>query len=108
VGSDRSLALGIVVHELATNAVKYGALSTGDGRVAIRSSVSESRLTLEWEETGGPDVSPPAAEGFGLALIRGQVEYQLEGQLDVAFDRRGLRLSLGIPLAGPGRGEAAR
>ena len=62
-------ALALVLHELATNAVKHGALSTPEGRVRVGWKVEESdgirRLRLRWEERGGPRVEPPAARGFG-------------------------------------------
>src|SRR5262249_52201704 len=74
VSLDAQLALhmAMVLHELATNARKYGALSVADGRLTVRWKVQvngERRLVLEWEESGGPTVTAPSAHGFGTTLI---------------------------------------
>jgi PAS domain S-box-containing protein len=67
---NRSLMLTLVVHELGTNALKYGALSNGDGRVSISWDYSsDNELHLLWRETGGPPVQPPQRSGFGSTLI---------------------------------------
>ena len=69
-----SLSLSLALHELATNAAKYGALSTGNGSVTVSWNVAGegdmSRLTLRWAEQGGPPVQPPIRQGFGSRLIR--------------------------------------
>lgn len=65
-----SLSLSLALHELATNAAKYGALSHEGGRVTIAWQVAEARLTLRWAESDGPPVKPPTREGFGSRLIR--------------------------------------
>ncbi|MFC6619823.1 PAS domain S-box protein [Novosphingobium panipatense] len=73
ISSDRALQLAMVLHELATNAVKYGALSTPTGTVKIEWELPEQaggpRLELRWTETGGPATSPPARKGFGSRMI---------------------------------------
>ncbi|HTH99365.1 MAG TPA: HWE histidine kinase domain-containing protein [Acidisoma sp.] len=63
-------ALALVLHELATNAVKYGALSVPEGRVEIGWRLTESRTEIEWREIGGPPVSEPSSRGFGSRLIQ--------------------------------------
>ncbi|MCB1341272.1 MAG: response regulator [Pseudooceanicola sp.] len=68
---DSALRLALSLHELGTNAVKYGALSVPQGRVAIRWEVEGDAVRLTWAETGGPAVEPPAHTGFGLTLIAG-------------------------------------
>ena len=83
---DGAQAVAMAVHELATNAVKYGALSTSNGRVRVQWSLRESnKLHLSWQETGGPPVSTPSKEGFGTRAIT-----RMLGQLDgeVKFDWR--------------------
>lgn len=81
----QALTLAMIVHELATNAIKYGALSNGEGRVAVRWTLSEAaELALEWRESGGPPVMAPAREGFGARLIR----RGLGGRGTVALDYR--------------------
>jgi two-component sensor histidine kinase len=86
----------LAVHELATNAVKHGALSA-DGRVAIAWSVAEGPLKLSWREQGGPPVAPPRTRGYGGLLLRRLVEAQ-KGKLALDFDPAGLRAELILPL----------
>jgi PAS domain S-box-containing protein len=98
-----SLALSVVIHELATNAVKYGALSVPEGRVEIawrRSPPGEGpgRLDLEWAERGGPPVRPPEKQGFGMRVIRRIVERDLEGRSDLDFAPGGLCCRLSVPI----------
>jgi two-component system CheB/CheR fusion protein len=60
----------MAVHELSTNAVKYGALSNGEGRITIQWHGTPDRLVLGWQESGGPHVEPPTSRGFGTNLIQ--------------------------------------
>lgn len=97
------LALGMTVHELTTNAAKYGALSTGSGWVDVtwRVVVGESgarRLALEWREHGGPPVQEPGRRGFGTRLITGGVRRELGGIVRLEFAAEGLRCTLDVPL----------
>lgn len=68
-----ALSVSLIIHELATNAVKHGALSNGEGRIKIRweivGSVDEAELTLRWEEIGGPSIGQPLTSGFGTRLV---------------------------------------
>jgi len=91
----QALALGLVFHELATNAAKYGALSTPTGRVTISWRTSEqangARLwTLEWREEGGPPVTAPKASGFGSQLIKVSVQQDLGGAVEIDYAPGGL------------------
>jgi two-component sensor histidine kinase len=70
VGQVAATPLALTIHELATNAVKYGALSVPDGRVEITWRREDHRVMVEWREIGGPPVQPPANPGFGTRLIR--------------------------------------
>jgi two-component sensor histidine kinase len=74
LSADQSLALGLVLHELASNALKYGSLSLPQGRVELTWRIdaisTPSRIVLSWREEGGPPVTPPEREGFGSILIR--------------------------------------
>jgi two-component sensor histidine kinase len=85
-------SLGLVLHELSTNAAKYGALSVPAGKVEISWIVEGAgknrQLRLDWRETGGPPVTPPREKGFGSTLI----EYS--GKVTQAFDPEGLRCSV--------------
>src|SRR5262245_51792716 len=95
-------ALGMVLHELATNAAKYGALSTKEGRVSIRwdrhlNGHPRSHLALEWEEIGGPPVVAPSASSYGMSTIRDLIPYELGGAVDLVFAPEGLRCRLELP-----------
>jgi two-component sensor histidine kinase len=97
------LALGMTIHELTTNAGKYGALSVPEGHVRVAWSLSAPeggmlRLRLTWQESGGPPVQPPARAGFGTRLISGGVRRELDGLVDLAFEAGGLRCHLDVPL----------
>lgn len=99
IGAQETLSLGMVLHELATNAMKYGALSVTEGRVTIRWERTGDDLSLTWQETGGPPIeSAPEKPGFGLTFIDGQVTHQLGGTLETDFRREGLHVRLTFPL----------
>ena len=89
----------MAVHELTTNATKYGALSSVDGRVAVAWHCEDRELTLTWTERGGPPVAQAAGRGFGMTLIKGVIEYELRGSVRVDFARQGLECRITIPLA---------
>jgi two-component sensor histidine kinase len=94
-------ALSLVVHELATNAAKYGALSTPEGSLDIGWQILQDdgrRLVLVWQERGGPPVIPPARSGFGLQLIRSTLAHDMGGSSELRFDPEGLvcRIELGL------------
>jgi PAS domain S-box-containing protein len=87
---DGAQALAMAVHELATNAVKYGALSTASGRVGVQWSLgSANRLSLSWQETGGPPVGVPRKEGFGTRAIARMLG-QLDGEVKFNWLEEGL------------------
>lgn len=85
-----AVALGLALHELATNASKYGALSTTAGRVAVRWTRSGKHLRLTWTETGGPPVTPPERFGFGGRLLRRGLAEELQGAVQLNFRPEGL------------------
>ena len=95
-GSAQTLALAL--HELATNAAKYGALSSESGQLKLSWTLKDGKLGLDWSESGGPITKPPSAEGFGTRIIMASIERQLFGH--VAFDWRpdGLRCMISVPL----------
>lgn len=104
VSSELVRVLGMALHELATNAAKYGALSTERGRVAVSSHVDgegASRLRICWSESNGPRVSEPARRGFGMRLIEEAIAYEVEGQVTLRFPSHGLRCELEIPIPPP-------
>ncbi|MBC7285494.1 CheR family methyltransferase, partial [Hoeflea sp.] len=78
----QALSLAVVIHEMATNAAKYGSLSADAGKVNVGWQVEQDRLALTWVEEGGPPVRSPERNGFGLVLIEGQVRSQMEGEIE--------------------------
>ncbi len=99
LGPVTALTLGMVFHELATNAVKYGALSVASGHVLVAWRVSRpGRLHVEWRETGGPPVSPRRRRGFGSRLIEQALAGDLDGNARLYFPSEGVRCSMDIPL----------
>lgn len=94
-------AMSLALHEMATNAVKYGALSTDRGRVAISWRIQregdQSRLAFRWTEAGGPPVDPPALGGFGTTLIDRLIRAQ-EGTIERDWSRSGLTIEVTLPL----------
>lgn len=93
-----ALALGMVFHELATNAAKYGALSSA-GRLALTWSTGpDRRLSLEWRETGGPPPRSPSRRGFGSRLIERSITGELHGTVSVTYDPAGLICRFNVPL----------
>jgi two-component sensor histidine kinase len=108
-----ALSLAMTLHELSTNAVKYGALSALDGKVAIIWGVGEgpegSRLRLTWRESGGPAVSTPLRKGFGSRLIERSLTREHGGEVQVSYPASGLVCEIAITLpkevAAPGLTE---
>ncbi len=91
LGTKTAVTMALALHELATNAVKYGALSVPEGRVKISWSVSEKRkLMLTWTETGGPPVKSPNHKGFGMRMIERGLATEFGGQVDISFEPAGL------------------
>jgi light-regulated signal transduction histidine kinase (bacteriophytochrome) len=98
--SKSALALSLAIHELCTNAAKYGAFSSPDGLVAIRWGLATSGgLDLCWTETGGPLVSPPKRRGFGSTLIERALAMETEGQATLRFLPVGIVCDVSLPLA---------
>jgi PAS domain S-box-containing protein len=95
-----ALSLTMVLNELATNAAKYGSLSTSAGTLSIRWDVHadpQPRLEIDWIEEGGPRVGAPARRGFGTRLIERCVERDLDGRLDLQFAETGIRCRMSLP-----------
>jgi PAS domain S-box-containing protein len=92
-------AIGLAIHELATNAGKYGALSTDKGRVDIFWGTADDTLTISWTERDGPHVSSPQQRGFGTTVIEAMVEYNVRGAVDLDYAPSGLTWRLACPAA---------
>ena len=99
-----ALALGLTLHELATNAAKHGALASPSGSIEIGAQVATGsrgrRLTLTWRERDGPPIGAQPRRGFGLMLIERGLSYQLRGRVALEFRRAGLHCTIDLPVAG--------
>lgn len=95
--------LGLAIHELAANSVKFGALSHDEGRVAVQWQVQGAddapSLELEWLETGGPPAPDDAKRGFGRELIESGLPYQIAARTAFDFHRDGVRCSIALPIS---------
>ena len=102
VSPKAAVTLGLVVHELAVNATKYGSLSAPNGRVDVRwrvGAVGDSQnLQLLWSETGGPPVSPPRRDGFGSKLITFSIAHEFGGKAEISYPRDGVKCRFTLPL----------
>ncbi|MGW5837841.1 PAS domain-containing protein [Methylorubrum extorquens] len=94
LNSQQALGLSLAIHELATNAAKYGALSNETGRVAMSWRVEDGAFAFEWIEAGGPPVASPETRGFGSKLIERIVASYFEGEGILHFDASGVRFRL--------------
>jgi len=94
-------AMAMVLHELATNAAKYGALSTKKGRVSVQwdrqPNGNSPRLVLAWQEVDGPPVAAPENSGFGTSTIRDLIPYEFGGAVDLTLARGGVRCRVELP-----------
>lgn len=97
-----ALTLAMILNELATNAVKYGSLSVPNGKLDVSWGIDARRgmdsLWLDWIESDGPVVRPPACRGFGMRLLERGITRQLQGAVQTAFDPGGFRCGIQIPL----------
>jgi PAS domain S-box-containing protein len=94
----QALSIAMALHELSTNALKYGALTAPAGQVTVGWQVSGERLRLHWRERGGPPVRPPERRGFGTRLLERGVGRELGADAMLVFDPDGVRFTLGLPL----------
>jgi two-component sensor histidine kinase len=115
LSAEAGQTITMVLHELATNAAKFGALSAKDGRVAVRwghlrNGDTQGQLRIQWEESGGPTVRPQTRSGYGASVIRHLIPYELGGTVDIVRAPDGIHCTLTIParwLESPGAGEPA-
>jgi two-component sensor histidine kinase len=91
-------AIGMVLHELVTNAAKYGALSVSTGRVTVSWECQPNNLVFVWREFDGPRVAVQTKSGYGTRLIRGLVPHELGGTVDLEFAAEGLSCRIECPL----------
>ncbi|HEX4407852.1 MAG TPA: HWE histidine kinase domain-containing protein [Xanthobacteraceae bacterium] len=93
VSSDAARKLGLVFHELTTNAMKHGALAKPDGRVSVSCEANGDKISLGWKEEGGPPVLPPARQGFGTVIVTQSIK-SLGGDIVFAFEPSGLQCTM--------------
>lgn len=94
-----AMSLGLAIHELATNAAKYGALSSSGGRIHVNWTLIRPDLAeLDWREEGGPPVQEPAKRGFGRDLIEKIVAHELKSEVDLQFKPEGVECRLKVPV----------
>jgi two-component sensor histidine kinase len=102
VRSRQALSLALAIHELATNAIKYGALSGPAGHISITwentDLDAEPHFVFTWQETGGPAVSPPSGTGFGSRLITRVLKDDFNGTVELSYEPAGLRCRLTTPI----------
>jgi PAS domain S-box-containing protein len=97
---NKAQAIAISLHELATNAAKYGSLSTPDGHIEIAwSHAADGRLSLCWRESGGPSVKPPTHRGFGTRVMENIIKDQLRGEVRFDWRQEGLACEIALLLA---------
>jgi two-component sensor histidine kinase len=104
LSAEAGQVLGMVLHELVTNAAKYGALSAPAGRVSISwrvpvSSSASDRLVFNWRESGGPAALSPNRSSYGTGVIRELIPYELGGTVEYVLAPEGAHCQLDIPLA---------
>lgn len=103
INANTAQMFALVVHELATNAVKHGSLSTDSGRVALRWQVAGEKgnetLSFRWKETGGPPVKKPSSSGFGQKLLKQPIAHGAGGGPKITYDEDGFRYEFEVPLA---------
>jgi two-component system, chemotaxis family, CheB/CheR fusion protein len=95
-------SFALAVHELATNAIKYGALSDPSGRIDITWRIANgndgSALIFDWREEGGPAVSPPKRNGFGTEMLERTLAFEFKGRTELAYNPSGVHCTITIPL----------
>lgn len=95
---DTSRVMALIVHELATNACKYGALSVPSGTVRVRWHIDVAgHCAIDWRERDGPPMTEPTTTGFGMLLVKRQIPFELGGEADVRFAPEGLEITLSLP-----------
>jgi PAS domain S-box-containing protein len=103
-----TLTLGVAFHELATNAVKYGAFSNETGSISIRWAIEPApegdRIILHWRESDGPRVTPPSRKGFGSQVVERGLAHELEGSAHLDYQMNGLICTINIPVRRDSRG----
>jgi two-component sensor histidine kinase len=103
LGPNAAVSMTMAFHELATNAAKYGALSVASGQVEVTWSVDRAGhpmvLEIDWQESGGPAVTPPTRRGFGSRFVEKALVREFDGEAQLMFLPKGLRCHMRLPLS---------
>lgn len=99
VGEGAATTIALIIHELATNSVKYGALSSEEGTLDVSGSLEDEDIKIVWMERGGPSVEPSKVTGYGSRLVARSVTGQLNGVIDYAWEPEGLIVTLTLKVA---------
>jgi two-component sensor histidine kinase len=95
---DLAQAIAVALHELATNAAKYGALSASEGQVRVEwSRAADGRVVLRWTEVGGPPVTPPTRKGFGTHVMEAMIRGRVGGEVRLDWRAEGLACEIALP-----------
>lgn len=97
LNADVSPIIALVLHELTSNAVKYGALSQTSGTVSLSWEITDNELNIQWLEEGGPIVSEPTHEGFGRSIIEHAIPYEFGGTAQIKFKPAGVHVMFSLP-----------
>jgi two-component system, chemotaxis family, sensor kinase Cph1 len=100
------VGMSMVIHELATNSVKYGAFSDPSGNVQVRWDVHDRELRFAWKEQNGAPIQPSQRKGFGSVLISSIIEADLDGKVEMTLESDGLRCAATIPIKGVAAGAS--
>ena len=96
---DLAQAIAVALHELATNAAKYGALSVAEGHVRVAwSRATDGQLVLRWTEAGGPRVNPPTRRGFGTSVTETMIRDRVKGEVRLDWQAEGLACEISVPM----------
>ncbi len=108
----QTISLGMVIHELATNAAKYGALALSAGRISIswcfEDKLGKPSLRIDWDERGGPPVEAPLQRGFGSRLIEQSITHELGGSFEPRYEREGFQCTIIVPMTSGAVGRPPR
>lgn len=103
----QTISLGMVLHELATNSAKYGALSAPTGRISIIWKITANHgkdwVCIDWHEQGGPSVKPPIRRGFGRRLIERSITHELGGSFEPTYAAEGFHCTIVVPISEPAK-----
>lgn len=97
IGESAATAVALVIHELATNSVKYGALSADTGQLDVACAAEDSQVTIVWTERGGPPVRAPQTDGFGVQLLARTIQSKFNGAIEHDWSPEGLIVTLRLP-----------